>query len=126
MSQPATRSRLFSLRAAFQTRGVSSRSARVDAGVLNGRYPVIIAAGVAGVTRRLKSRGASEPLAVELATTLLAFEMLDRGSDLSAANRLLERPGLSLADAQGAYFEAANLLRDTADRLPAPIIKRIA
>ena len=126
VSQPATRSRLFSLRAAFQARGVYPGSARVAAGVLNARYPVIIAAGVAGVTRRLQSRGASEQLAVELAPTLLAFEMLDRGSDLGDAVRMLERQGLSLADAQGTAFEAANLLRDTAERLPPPIMKRIA
>ena len=126
MTQPATRSRLFSLRAAFQARGVSPGSARVAAGVLNARYPVVIAAGVAGVSRRLRNRGASEQLAVELAPTLLAFEMLDRGSELGVAVRMLERQGLSPADAQGAAFEAATLLRDTAERLPAPIVRRIA
>ncbi len=126
MSQPATRFRLFSLRAAFQARGVSPGHARAAAGVLNARYPVVIAAGIEGVSRRLRSRGASEQIAQELAPTLLAFEMLDRGSDLNAVVRMLERQGLSAADAQGTALEAANLLRDIASRLPEPIVKRIA
>lgn len=125
MSQPATRTRLLALRGIFESRGIAPDHARAAAGVLNARYPVIIAAGVAGVVRRMRSRGVTLDEASRLAPTLLAFEVLDRGGQLSQAVTLLMRQGLSHASAQGHGIEAANLLRETADSLPEPVVTRV-
>ncbi len=125
MSQPATRTRFLTLRDIFEARGIPPDHARAAAGVLNARYPVILAAGVAGVERRMRNRGVSMPEASRLAPTLLAFELLDRGGDLTQAVTLLTRQGLSEATAQGHGLEAANLLRETASSLPKPIAARL-
>jgi hypothetical protein len=125
VSQPATRTRFLALRDIFESRGVAPDHARAAAGVLNARYPVILAAGLAGVVRRMCSRGVTLDEASRLAPTLLAFEILDRGGNLSQAVTLLRRQGLAHASAQGHSIEASNLLRETADSLPEPIAVRV-
>lgn len=124
MSQPATRTRRLTLRVVFEAHGVPPREARAAAGVLNARYPVVIASGIAGVVRRMTSRGVEAGEAERIAPVLFAFELLDRGGTLTDAIRLLERQGLSNAEALGVGLEAAALYRDTEEALPRPSLSR--